>query len=125
MTERCTFCNLSADRVILDHGLVLAIRDGYPVSPGHTLIVPKRHIGSFFETTYEERASILAALDQVKATLDSEFCPAGYNIGLNDGAAAGQTVAHLHVHLIPRYEGDQPDPRGGVRWIFPDKAKYW
>ena len=68
---------------------------------------------------------MLELLAAAKAALDAEFHPAGYNVGINDGAAAGQTVAHLHMHLIPRYAGDQPDPRGGVRWILPDKAKYW
>lgn len=68
---------------------------------------------------------MLKLLDESKAALDAEFHPDGYNIGINDGAAAGQTIAHLHIHLIPRYAGDQPDPRGGVRWIFPAKADYW
>jgi diadenosine tetraphosphate (Ap4A) HIT family hydrolase len=125
ITQPCPFCNLPAERLVSDEGLALVIRDSYPISPGHTLVIPKRHVGSFFETTPEEREAILAALDHAKAALDAEFSPKGYNIGINDGAAAGQTVMHLHVHLIPRYGGDQLDPRGGVRWIFPDKARYW
>jgi diadenosine tetraphosphate (Ap4A) HIT family hydrolase len=72
-----------------------------------------------------EKTAILQAMDEAKASLDREFSPDGYNIGINDGEAAGQTVMHLHVHLIPRYKGDTEDPRGGVRWIFPEKAKYW
>jgi diadenosine tetraphosphate (Ap4A) HIT family hydrolase len=75
--------------------------------------------------TAEERAAILALLDDAKRNVDAEHKPDGYNIGINDGSAAGQTVPHLHVHLIPRYKDDQKDPRGGVRWIFPDKADYW
>ena len=67
----------------------------------------------------------MAVLDRAKLVLDEEFQPQGYNIGINDGVAAGQTVPHLHVHLIPRFEGDLPDARGGVRWVLPDKAKYW
>jgi len=101
------------------------IRDGFPISPGHTLILPKRHVGSFFELTPEERADLLELLDAAKADLDREFSPHGYNIGINDGAAAGQTIGHVHIHLIPRFDGDRPDPRGGVRWIFPEKADYW
>jgi len=121
----CPFCRLPADRITAQDPHCLTIRDGYPVSPGHTLIIPKRHVASFFETTAEEREAILKALDQAKRALDAEFAPAAYNIGINDGPAAGQTVGHLHIHLIPRYEGDQADPRGGIRWIIPDKARYW
>jgi diadenosine tetraphosphate (Ap4A) HIT family hydrolase len=101
------------------------IRDGYPVSPGHSLVIPKRHVGSFFEVTAAERAALLALLDKAKDLVEQAHKPAGYNIGINDGAAAGQTVPHLHIHLIPRYTGDQADPRGGVRWVIPDKADYW
>ena len=124
-TDRCPFCTLPQERIILQSDLALVIRDGFPISPGHTLIIPKRHVGSFFEVTAEERDSLLRLLDEAKAALDAEFHPAGYNIGINDGVPAGQTVPHLHIHLIPRYSGDTLDPRGGVRWIFPDKAKYW
>jgi len=123
--ETCPFCCLAADRVVFENELTLVIRDGFPVSEGHTLIIPRRHVQSFFETTDEERLSLLAMLDMAKAELDKSLKPDGYNIGINDGATAGQTVPHLHIHLIPRYEGDQTDPRGGVRWIFPEKADYW
>ena len=101
------------------------ILDGYPVSPGHSLIIPKRHVGSFFDATPPERAALLALLDKAKELVEETHKPDGYNIGINDGAAAGQTVPHLHIHLIPRYEGDQDDPRGGVRWVMPAKADYW
>lgn len=103
----------------------LWIRDGFPVSPGHSLVIPKRHVGSFFETSLQEQAALLELLDQARAAASAEFHPDGYNIGINDGAAAGQTVPHLHIHLIPRFQGDLPDPRGGVRWVMPDKADYW
>jgi diadenosine tetraphosphate (Ap4A) HIT family hydrolase len=103
----------------------LVIRDGFPVSPGHSLILPRRHVQSFFDIDAEERRGLLDLLDQAKKLLDNEFGPAGYNIGINDGASAGQTISHLHIHLIPRYISDCPDPRGGIRWIFPDKADYW
>jgi diadenosine tetraphosphate (Ap4A) HIT family hydrolase len=111
--------------VIDSSPLGLVIRDAFPISPGHTLIIPKRHVGSFFDLETNERAELLALLDKAKVVADQEFSPQGYNIGINDGAAAGQTVPHLHLHLIPRFEGDLPDPRGGVRWVIPEKAKYW
>jgi diadenosine tetraphosphate (Ap4A) HIT family hydrolase len=78
-----------------------------------------------FETTQEEQAALLKLLRLAKIDLDHHFHPAGYNVGMNDGHAAGQTVPHLHIHLIPRYDGDRDDPRGGVRWVLPDKAAYW
>ena len=121
----CPFCTLPSARVIDENATAMVIRDGYPVSPGHTLLIPKRHTGSFFDLAEQERADLLALLDRAKRVLDAELQPQGYNIGINDGAAAGQTVPHLHVHLIPRFEGDLPDPRGGVRWVIPAKAKYW
>ena len=121
----CPFCAIPRDQVLIEHPLALAKRDGYPVSKGHTLIIPRRHVASFFETTEEERFAMLTLLDEMKAMLDREHKPDGYNIGINNGAAAGQTVMHLHLHLIPRYAGDTADARGGVRWIFPDKAAYW
>ena len=121
----CPFYALPPARVLLRNGAAIAFRDAYPVTPGHTLVIPVRHVASFFESTPEERASMLGLLDAAKQKLQSEFDPAGFNIGINDGTAAGQTVDHLHVHLIPRYSGDQPDPRGGVRWVIPEKAAYW
>lgn len=125
MSKPCPFCNLSASRILGGDELALIASDGYPVSPGHVLVIPRRHIGSFFETTAAERASLLQLIDQAKAIIDAEFHPDACNIGINDGRAAGQTVPHLHIHLIPRYAGDSPDPRGGVRWVLPGKAKYW
>lgn len=121
----CPFCTLPDGRVVEQNEFALLIRDGYPISPGHSLIIPKRHVGSFFEVTAAERAALLALLDKAKDLVEQDHTPAGYNIGINDGAAAGQTVPHLHIHLIPRYSGDQEDPRGGVRWVIPDKADYW
>lgn len=123
--SECPFCLLPAERIIASNQNGAVIRDGFPISVGHTLIIPKRHLASFFELTNSERQALFDLLEQAKADIDKEFSPSGYNIGINDGADAGQTVPHLHIHLIPRYEGDVADPRGGVRWIFPDKADYW
>lgn len=122
----CRFCNLSPDeKIYYEDDLVLVFRDSSPVSPGHSLAIPKRHVQSFFDTTKEERDALLAALDHVKAELHQELGPDAYNIGVNDGPLAGQSVPHLHIHLIPRFEGDREDPRGGVRWVIPEKAPYW
>ncbi len=123
--QHCPFCTLPADRIVASNDLALVIRDGFPISPGHTLVIPKRHVGSFFEATAEERNAMLALLDQSRSEITAALAPDGFNIGINDGAAAGQTVPHLHLHLIPRYAGDCQDPRGGVRWIMPGKADYW
>jgi diadenosine tetraphosphate (Ap4A) HIT family hydrolase len=126
MTEEfCPFCMLPADRIVGHNEHAVWIRDGYPISPGHSLVIPRRHIASFFETTAEERQALQALLDEAKLATENQFHPDGFNIGINDGAAAGQTIPHLHIHLIPRYLGDQADPRGGVRWVIPDKADYW
>ena len=125
MMKPCGFCTLAPARVIAENELAVVVRDGFPVSPGHTLIIPRRHIESFFDLAGEERTAMLTLLDSAKTELETEFHPDGYNIGINDGVAAGQTVAHLHIHLIPRYAADRADPRGGVRWVLPQKAKYW
>ncbi|MFC1664823.1 HIT family protein [Pseudomonadota bacterium] len=129
MKIRCPFCNVihggEKDRVILKNDLGIAIRDGYPITKGHSLIIPNRHIGSFFETTSSERQALLVLVDDVKVILEKAYAPNSFNIGINDGPDAGQTVPHLHIHLIPRYKGDVPDPRGGIRWVVPEKADYW
>ena len=121
----CPFCPIPKDKIIAQDSLTFTIRDTLPVSPGHTLILPKRHIASIFEAAKEEVAALWEALLQARIELLKEFSPDGFNIGINDGLAAGQTILHLHIHLIPRYKGDMQDPRGGIRWIFPEKAVYW
>jgi diadenosine tetraphosphate (Ap4A) HIT family hydrolase len=125
MSTGCLFCTIACEELLIERPLAGARRDLFPVSKGHTLIIPRRHVVSFFKTTAEERAEMMSPLDEAKAAFDGEQRPAGYNIGVNDCAAAGQTVMHLHVHLIPRHVGDVPDPRGGVRWIVPATANYW
>lgn len=124
-TTSCPFCSMPSERIVAGNNLSFAVRDAYPISRGHTLIVTRRHVASFFEVTDDERTVMLLLLDQAKEELDAQFHPSGYNVGINDGADAGQTVPHLHIHLIPRYPGDRVDPRGGVRWVLPEKADYW
>ena len=121
----CPFCSLPEERIVARSTHGLAIRDAYPISPGHTLILPRRHAGSFFSLDADEQGDLLALLKSAKAALDKELAAPAYNLGINDGPVAGQTVPHVHIHLIPRFEGDVPDPRGGVRWVIPEKADYW
>jgi diadenosine tetraphosphate (Ap4A) HIT family hydrolase len=123
--EDCPFCQVAAERAVAESALTLTMRDAFPVSPGHTLVIPKRHFAGLFEATADEIAEIWQALRLAAADLSAKYGPDGLNVGVNVGAAAGQTVMHLHVHLIPRYSGDQPDPRGGIRRIFPELADYW
>jgi diadenosine tetraphosphate (Ap4A) HIT family hydrolase len=125
MPLECLFCNLARERIVASNSLAFAIRDGYPISPGHTLAIPIRHVGSYFDLSPQEHDALFEILHEQKGVLDVDFSPQAYNIGINDGPAAGQTVPHLHVHLIPRYRGDVADPRGGVRWVLPAKARYW
>ena len=112
-------------RIILETDHCLAFLDKHPVSEGHTLVLPLRPVASLYELDDPTHAEIWRAVCRVRAILVERFHPAGFTIGVNDGQAAGQTVAHAHVHVIPRYAGDAPDPRGGIRWVQPDKAKYW
>ncbi len=121
----CPFCVLDPARILAEDELTVVYKDGFPVSPGHTVIIPRRHFATLFEASQEERIALLASLDRAKILLDQRHGPDGYNIGINQGKAGGQSVPHLHIHVIPRYLGDKEDPRGGVRWILPDKAKYW
>jgi diadenosine tetraphosphate (Ap4A) HIT family hydrolase len=126
MNEKiCPFCTLPTTRIVQQNEYAVWVMDGFPVSLGHSLVIPKRHVGSFFEVSPDERTALFELLVQAKQSVQAEFHPDGFNIGINDGSAAGQTVPHLHIHLIPRYFGDLADPRGGVRWVIADKADYW
>ena len=118
------FVNPEPDRVFYQSELVIGLWDGFPVSPGHALIVPRRVVATWFEATREEQIAILDGVEAAKSAIEKRLTPDGYNIGINIGAAGGQTVFHLHVHVIPRYEGDVEDPRGGVRHVIPSKANY-
>ena len=122
----CPFCNRHNHLPAMpDHPLAHIREDLYPVSPGHLLIIPNRHVASWFELTDEEQRAVMELANLVKIRLDETLKPDGYNIGINCGEAAGQTVMHVHCHLIPRYKGDRKDPRGGVRWVIPELAPYW
>lgn len=120
----CVFCDISHERVVAQNELCFAIRDGFPISEGHTLIIPRRHVADYFDLTVEEVMAMQAMMREIKEQLDVELMPDGYNIGVNVNAAAGQTVFHVHMHLIPRFHGDVENPRGGVRGVIPGKQKY-
>lgn len=124
MTMPCPFCHLPNDRIEAQNDLAVAIRDAYPVNPGHTLVIPRRHVASWFEATVEERAAMLELADLARQTLQDELAPDGFNLGINDGEAAGQTIPHLHLHVIPRFDGDVDDPTGGVRGVIPGRGNY-
>jgi diadenosine tetraphosphate (Ap4A) HIT family hydrolase len=121
----CAFCSLPPERILGENEHAIWILDANPVSPGHSLIVPKRHVESFFEATPQEREAMLALLEPARDHVRKSHAPSGFNIGINEGEAAGQFVQHLHVHLIPRFPGDSHASRGGVRWVIPEKADYW
>ncbi len=124
MTD-CPFCRRIAEGAIIEgNDLAAAFPDGYPVSPGHMLIVPRRHIADFFQLCAEEQAAIWDLIAPVRKHIEKSYSPNGYNLGINIGAAGGQTVPHAHFHVIPRYSGDVPDPRGGIRWVVASKAAY-
>ena len=121
----CPFCSPDASRVRLENEIAVAVLDNFPIAEGHTLVVPKRHIASLFDLADDEQAALWRLVALVRAALLDGLKPDGFNVGVNDGVAAGQTVMHAHIHVIPRRSGDVPDPRGGVRWVVPAKAAYW
>lgn len=128
MPASCPFCNLLAEppsaRLISFNEQAFAIYDKYPVLPGHALVIPIRHVANYFDLTPAERAGCWELVETVKARLEEKHQPDGYNLGVNVGPAAGQTVWHVHIHVIPRYKGDVEDPRGGVRHVIPGKGPY-
>ena len=121
----CIFCNLEPSRIEDRNEFFVAIKDLYPVTEGHTLIVPSRHVESFFELSRDEQLAMLDMLSSQKKELSQlDATITGFNVGINDGEDAGQTVMHCHIHLIPRRKGDMESPRGGVRGVIPDKQSY-
>src|SRR5688500_13057619 len=125
MRVTCPFCNIEKSLIIAKNATAIAIRDAFPLADGHTLVIPRQHVTSMFDHSESYQTQLWQLVAQVRALLSQQFAPAGFNIGINDGTAAGQTVPHAHIHVIPRYQGDVPDPRGGVRWIIPGNAAYW
>lgn len=125
MTHECPFCCVDRTHIVLENDAAFAFPDSSPVTKGHTLLVPRRHVANLFDLSEEEQAAVWKLVAQVRAMLMAELKPDGFNVGLNDGTSAGQTVMHAHVHVIPRRHGDVADPKGGVRWIIPDRAVYW
>ena len=125
MNPPCLFCELPPERVIAADGPCFAFRDGFPVAPGHTLIVPRRHVASFRDLAPDEWAAAHRLAQKIAADLlAADPTIAGFNFGANDGAAAGQSIFHCHLHLIPRRIGDHPSPRGGIRGVIPGRADY-
>jgi diadenosine tetraphosphate (Ap4A) HIT family hydrolase len=122
--EECPFCPPLAGRPLLEARFAFAIFDRYPVNPGHVLVIPRRHVADVFELTEDELRDVTHLLSRARQQLVADFPAAGFNIGVNVGEAAGQTIAHVHVHLIPRYLGDVADPTGGVRGVIPGKSRY-
>jgi diadenosine tetraphosphate (Ap4A) HIT family hydrolase len=123
MAEDVETCELCRPEMLLFEDSLGYVRfDNNSLTPGHVLVVPRRHVASFFDMTWDEKTCVLKLLDRAKARIAEDFSPAGYNIGVNIGRAGGQARMHVHVHLIPRYAGDVADPRGGIRCVLANKA---
>ncbi len=122
--NECIFCQIPKEEIVAESDLCLAFYDQFPVSLGHLLIIPKRHVADYFDLTEDEVKAMHAMLFDLKKVIEEVYKPDGFNIGVNVGEAAGQSIFHVHMHLIPRYEGDVEYPRGGVRGVIPEKQNY-
>lgn len=122
--RECPFCGNTSE-IIAENAVGYAILDGFPVSKGHCLVIPRKHVPGFFDLSYKDQSELWRLVSEVREILSERYEPDGFNVGLNDGDVAGQTVMHSHVHVIPRYKDDLADPRGGVRWVLPESANYW
>ena len=120
----CKFCNPSQERLLLKGTLGFVSWDRHPVNKGHILVMPYRHFSDYFDITEEERIEMWELVQSAKSIVDEKYNPDGYNIGINVGKWAGQSIPHLHIHLIPRFKGDVENPKGGVRGVIPAKQKY-
>jgi len=121
----CLFCDIPTERVIADNELAYAIRDGFPVTPMHTLVIPKRHVDTYFDLREDEVLACNRLIQELRAAISAEDATVdAFNIGMNAGESAGQTIFHCHIHLIPRRKGDVENPRGGVRHLIPGKGFY-
>ena len=125
--ELPAFGVIEPERLLAQDDLFVVVRDKYPVAPGHTLIIPRRAVTRFQNLSVAEKSRLMAWVDWAQRELQASLAPVpdGFNLGVNDGPAAGQTVPQFHFHVIPRHAGDVPDPRGGLRWVIPGKARYW
>ena len=125
IVKECPFCNLNPKvEMVSESATAIAFLDGYPVSKGHTLIIPKRHVANYFDLTTHEQRALWLLVNRCKKLLTEKFNPDGFNVGININEAAGQSIFHVHIHLIPRYKGDVKEPKGGVRGVIPNKQKY-
>jgi diadenosine tetraphosphate (Ap4A) HIT family hydrolase len=122
--DECPFCNVKNSEIILESKHSFAIYDRFPVNAGHILIIPKQHNPNYFSLTQEEKNDVWKLVDKASSLLSKKFSPSGFNIGININKSAGQTIPHVHVHIIPRYKNDVDDPTGGVRGVIPSKQKY-
>ncbi len=121
----CVFCNLDSNKeLISETATAVAFLDSFPVNPGHTLIIPKRHVTDYFELTIHQQRALWLVVNRCKALIQKRFNPDGFNVGINVGETAGQSIFHVHIHLIPRYKGDVENPRGGIRGVVPGKKDY-
>jgi diadenosine tetraphosphate (Ap4A) HIT family hydrolase len=120
----CPFCDVAPERLLGANAHAVAVFDAYPVSPGHTLVVARRHLASFFDLTPSEVSALHELLFEMQLRLQATHAPQGYNVGVNVGTVAGQTIMHVHLHLIPRYLDDVPDPVGGIRNVIPGRGRY-
>lgn len=125
LSSECPFCNLDSNiEIISETATAVAFLDSYPVSKGHTLIIPKRHIGNYFDLKTHEQRALWILVNRCKKILTERYNPDGFNVGININEAAGQSIFHVHIHLIPRYKGDMKNPKGGVRGVIPEKQGY-
>ncbi len=123
--NECPFCNLNPKvELISETATAVAFLDSFPVNQGHTLIVPKRHVANYFELSIHEQRALWLLVNRCKTIIEKRFNPDGFNVGINVGETAGQSIFHVHIHLIPRYKGDVKNPRGGVRGVIPNKQNY-
>ncbi len=122
--KECPFCNVNDSAIILESKYSFAVYDKFPVNKGHLLIIPKSHISNYFALTQNEKNDIWKLTDKASEFLTEKYSPSGFNIGINVNKSAGQTIPHVHIHLIPRYKNDAKDPTGGVRGVIPEKQKY-
>jgi diadenosine tetraphosphate (Ap4A) HIT family hydrolase len=121
--ERCIFCEPERE-ILAQNARAIAVFDSFPVSPGHALVLPRRHFATIWELDPDEYSDCFTLVRELRSVLETRFSPDGFNVGANCGEAAGQSVWHAHIHVIPRYKGDTPNPRGGVRHVIPLKGNY-